>query len=173
MPIPNSMLFVRDGRDFGRMALHSSYFNRAESDVPNPGLKSAPTTRPMSALALAASIRHLGLRGLVERLRAPLAAIRSLAEAMAGMDDAEVLHAPDTGVLCFRIIPPGAAADRLDALQLAIHDRILFDGRRTIATTVVRGHRALRLVAVSPAVTTDALLETVVEARRLGRSISG
>ena len=30
IPIPNSVLFVRRREDFGRMALHSHYFNRAE-----------------------------------------------------------------------------------------------------------------------------------------------
>ncbi len=51
-PIPNSILFVKQRTDFARMALHSHYFNRAEDSEPNPGLKSPPSTRPMSALPL-------------------------------------------------------------------------------------------------------------------------
>ncbi|MEZ4584278.1 MAG: aminotransferase class V-fold PLP-dependent enzyme, partial [Caldilineaceae bacterium] len=46
VPIPNSLLFVRDRRDFARMALFSGYFNRADDPMPNPGLKSPPSTRP-------------------------------------------------------------------------------------------------------------------------------
>ena len=172
VPIPNSVLFVRDGRDFSRMALHGSTFNRPGDDVPNPGLKSPPTTRAMFVLALAASLRRQGLRGLVDRLRAPLVAIRGLAGALVEIEDVEVLHIPDTGILCFRIVRPGLTEEQLDALQLSIHDRIMAGGERTIALTNVRGRQALRLVAVSPAVTKAALLETVAEARRLAKELT-
>ncbi|MGW8226407.1 MAG: pyridoxal phosphate-dependent decarboxylase family protein, partial [Anaerolineales bacterium] len=49
-PIPSSVLFVKNKSEFSRMALHSSYFNRPGEVGPNPGLKSPPSTRPMSAL---------------------------------------------------------------------------------------------------------------------------
>jgi L-2,4-diaminobutyrate decarboxylase len=166
VPIPNSLLFLRRGSDFGRVALHSPYFNRADDEAPNPGLKSPPSTRMFSALALAASILRQGKTGIVERLRSPLAAIRETAERLSGESDIELLHRPDTGILCFRLKPPGLAEEGLDILQQSVFDRIMSGGERTISLTEIRGRKALRLVAVSPAVTAGALLETISAVRR-------
>ena len=60
-----------------------------------------------------------------------------------------------------------------DRLQEAVHERITMSGERTISITDVRGRRALRLVAVSPAVTFDALRETVDVARAVAAEIAG
>ena len=73
--VTSSVLFVHLKEDFGRMALHADYFNPEGSREPNPGLKSIPSTRPLSALPLVASMRHQGLAAIRRSLRAPLAAI--------------------------------------------------------------------------------------------------
>jgi L-2,4-diaminobutyrate decarboxylase len=169
VPIPNSILFLRDGADFGRMALHAAYFNRPGESVPDPGLKSPPSTRMFSALALAASLRRQGSNRFIERLRSPIKAVRGLVEALSAFPDIELCHRPDTGILCFRVVLEGVSEDALDALQRSVHGRILASGERTIALTEIGGRTALRLVAVSPSVTTGALLETVEEARREAR----
>lgn len=168
VPIPSSVLFVKRREDFRRMAIYGEYFNRADDPRPNPGLKSAPSTRPMSALALVASIKHQGLAGVRERLRAPLLAITGFAEALADAPDVEVCHIPDTGILCVRLVPEGVADERLDALQLEIYDRMLASGERSVSITRINGRAALRFVAVSPAVTTASLLESVAAARKWG-----
>jgi len=105
VPIPNSILFARDRALFKPLALFSHYWNRADDQGANPGLKSIPSTRPFSALPLVTSIRHQGLRGVVDRLRKPLDAIRGLYEELLAFPDIELLHEPDTGVLCFRLVP--------------------------------------------------------------------
>lgn len=168
-PIPSSVLFVKRREDFRRMAIYGEYFNREDDPRPNPGLKSAPSTRPMSALALVASLKHQGLAGVRERLRAPLLAITGFAEALADAPDVEVCHIPDTGILCVRLVPEGVAAERLDALQLEVYDRMLASGERSVGITRVNGRAALRFVAVSPAVTTESLLESVAAARDLAK----
>ena len=167
VPIPNSVLFVKNGDDFRRMAIYGEYFNRENDPHPNPGLKSAPSTRPMSALALAASLRHQGMAGIRERLRAPLAAVKTFADKLAGAPDIEICHRPDTGILCLRLVPEGIPPERLDALQLHIYNRIQAAGERSVSITRVGGRAALRFVAISPAVTADSLLETVEAARAL------
>lgn len=60
-PIPNSVLFVKQKNEFARMTLHSSDFNRPGDVAPNPGLKSPPSTRPMSALPLVTILRGQGI----------------------------------------------------------------------------------------------------------------
>ena len=167
VPIPSSVLFVRRREDFGRMAVHADYFNPEGSTEPNPVLKSIPSTRPLSALPLVASIRHQGLAAIRRSLRAPLAAIESLAEYVESQDDLELRHHPATGILCFRIAPPGFIGERLDRLQQYVFDRIMASGERTISMTRLDDRVVLRLVAISPAVTVQAAMETVSAVRAL------
>jgi L-2,4-diaminobutyrate decarboxylase len=169
VPIPNSVLFLKNRDDFRRMAIYGEYFNRRDDPYPNPGLKSAPSTRPMSALALVACLRHLGLAGLRWRLRAPLTAVKAFAEKLSGEPDIELCHRPDTGILCLRLVPEGFPSDRLDELQLHIFNRIQAEGERSVSITRVDGRAALRFVAISPAVTVDSLLESVDAARTISR----
>lgn len=167
VPIPNSVLFAKDGADFGRMTLHSGYFNREEDVEPNPGFKSPPTTRPFSALPLVTSILFLGVEGVVARLRGHLEAIQAAAEFLQEQPDFELMHRPDTGIVCFRYVPKGVAAEQLNQLQRRIYEQIMGSGERTISTTVLEGQMVLRLVAITPQVTAESLIDTIAHIRSL------
>jgi L-2,4-diaminobutyrate decarboxylase len=173
VPIPSSVLFVRDGTEFRRMALHSAYFNREDTGEPNPGIKSAPTTRPMTALPLVATIRHLGVPKLVERLRAPLVAIAELARYVEEQPDLELGHQPDTGVLCFRLILSDLSRSELDDLQSEVYAEIMRRGERSISVTELGGKTYLRLVAIDAGATFEAALKTVEAARAVASKLKG
>lgn len=174
-PIPNSILFVKQRADFARMTLHSHYFNQAENKnknknknkKPNPGLKSPPTTRPMSALPLVTILRGQGLSQVIEGLRAPLVAIRTLADYLLTLPDVELCHQPDTGILCFRMIPTGKSEAELDHLQKQLFEHIMSLGERSISITNLGGKSVLRLVTVSPHTTFDDLRETIEVLRKM------
>jgi L-2,4-diaminobutyrate decarboxylase len=166
-PIPNSVLFVKDKAEFARMALHSSYFNRPGIAEPNPGIKSPPSTRPMSALPLVTILRGQGIERVIEGLRSPLVAIRTLADTLSTQPDVELLHEPDTGVLCFRMTPEGTPTHDLDALQQRLYQQVMSSGERSISVTNFDGKIALRLVVVSPHVTYEDLWETIEALRKL------
>jgi L-2,4-diaminobutyrate decarboxylase len=168
VPIPSSVLFARRSEDFQRMALYSSYFNQPDTAEPNPGLKSMPSTRPLTALPLVTSIRHQGVDGIVSRLRAPLEAVVGLARYLDDQPDMMLCHRPDTGILCFRFMPPDLPAADVGGLQRAVHERIMAEGKRTISVTELDGVPALRLVAVDPTVSLEALLDTIADVRRVG-----
>ncbi len=165
VPIPNSVLFARHREDFSRMALFADYFYREGDVEPNPGLKSIPSTRPLAALPLVASLRHQGMQTVRENLRAPLVAIRTLAEVIQSQPDLELAHWPDTGILCFRVTPPGVPEERLNELQRTIYARIMNGGKRSISMTTLDGKTVLRLVVISPAVTVELLMETLSAVR--------
>jgi L-2,4-diaminobutyrate decarboxylase len=172
VPIPNSVLFLKRREDFRRMSIFGDYFNPEADPRPNPGIKSPPTTRPFSALPIVTSIRYQGLVGLVERLRAPLEAIRGAARRIENEPGVELELFPDTGILCFRVIPDGFPAERLDELQEHIYDSILNEGTRTVSKTKLGMDTVLRLVAISPSLTSDDLMETVDYARRIADEYS-
>jgi len=167
VPIPSSILFARNRDLFRPMALFSHYWNRADAQGANPGLKSIPSTRPFSALPLVTSIRHQGLGGVISRLRRPLEAIRGLYEELLRVRDIQLLHEPDTGVLCFRLAPQQMSAEELDRLQEHIYRTILRKGKRIISVSRVGDLAALRAVAIIPEVTTSSLLDTVFEAQQI------
>lgn len=167
VPIPSSVLFTRLGGDLMRPAVYGEYFNRRKDPHPNPGLKSPPSTRPLSALPLAASIRHLGLKKITERLQAPLAAVKELHHKLRDHPDIESGHKPDTGILCFRVKPEGLPLDQVNRIQEIIYEKIMAEGRRTVSITKLDGRVYLRLVALSPGVTCGHLWETVNLARSL------
>jgi len=167
VPIPNSILFVRRREDFNRMALYSDYFNPEGSTEPNPGLKSPPSTRPFSALPLAASICHQGMAKVVKRLQAPLAAINAVAENLTDEKDIELIQKPDLGILCFRFTPEDFPKEQLNQLQEFIYKRILTEGTRTISKTKLDNKTVLRLVAISPSVTSEAMMETIAYVRTI------
>jgi glutamate/tyrosine decarboxylase-like PLP-dependent enzyme len=169
IPIPNSLLFVRRWEDFGRMTVYSDYFNRSEDSEPNPGLKSPPSTRPFSALPLVTSLRLQGMTNVIKRLRAPLEAIKVFYKNLKNEKDIELIHNPDTGILCFRIIPVGFPEKELDNLQRHVYDGIMTSRERTISLTKLDDKVVLRVVAISPVVTTKALMETISRVRSLAK----
>jgi L-2,4-diaminobutyrate decarboxylase len=167
VPIPSSVLFSRRITDFERMAIYSEYYNREGESVPNPGLKSAPSTRPLSALPLVSTMRHLGLEGLRRRLRSPLEAIRSLADELADEEDIKVLHTPDLGILCLRVEPSGVPEEKLDVLQQYLYKRTMEEAERSISMTQFRDKTALRFLALSTTVSTESMKETIQYLRHL------
>ncbi len=169
IPIPNSMLFLRRREDFGRMSIFGHYFNPEQDQKPNPGLKSPPTTRPFSALSLVTSLRYQGKNKLIERLRAPLVAIKETAARIKDEPGVELMLSPDTGILCFRVIPEGFPKEKRNVLQEHIYDKIMNEGERTISKTKLGKRTVLRLVAISPSLTSDDLMETVGYARSVAK----
>jgi len=150
--IPNSVLFVRNSDDFKRMCLFSDYFNRDETE-PNPGLKSPPSTRPFSALVLCTSLLHQGMDKYVSNLNKPLNAIRQLYDLLKEDSETELMHEPDTGVLCFRIIPESVPEDSLNDLQEYIYETIMAKGESTVSLSAFDTKKVLRILSVNPKIT--------------------
>jgi L-2,4-diaminobutyrate decarboxylase len=171
VPIPSSILFLRQKEDFDRMSVYGDYFNRKEDPEPNPGLKSPPSTRPLSALPLVTSIRHLGLAGLKDRLRAPLEAIKAAAAQLTKEPDIEVCHEPDTGILCFRLTPEDIKENELNQLQERLYREVIASGRRTLSITKLDDKAVLRLVSVSPKTSSEDMMETIAEVREIAGAL--
>lgn len=166
-PIPSSLLFLRDGQEFGRMSLYSAYFNREEDVEPNPGLKSPPSTRGLAALPLVTLLRGQGLDRVIEDLRVPLTAVQQLATYLQEQPDFELCHQPDSGILCFRMVPAGWAETAVETLQRTLYDKVMASGERSISITKLDGKTVLRVVSVSPYTHFKDYLETIEALRGL------
>ncbi len=168
IPIPNSVLFVNNKQDFERIALFSHYFNREESNEPNPGVKSPPSTRPMSALPLVTSLLHQGMDEVLEKLRIPLQNIKKLSEFLNAEEDFQCWHEPDTGALCFQYQPDSIPESYRNTCQTFIYNTILGGGSRSISITQLDDSVVLRILVISPNISYNDLLETITEIRSVG-----
>ncbi len=168
IPIPNSVLFVNNKQDFSRITLFSHYFNRKTSNEPNPGVKSPPSTRPMSALPLVTSLLHQGMDSVSDKLRTPLQNIRRLAEHLTVQSDFHCWHKPDTGVLCFQHQPSHIPENHRNDLQTYIYETILKEGKRSISVTQLGNAVVLRVLVMSPNIRFGDLLETITDIRSIG-----
>lgn len=166
VPIPSSLLFVRNKEDFNRMAVYGHYFNRKGDPEPNPGLKSPPSTRPFSALPLVTTIRHQGLKKIIQTLRKPVKTIQKLAEKLKIEPDFELCNQPETGILCIRINPEDFPEQDLNQLQEFVYEKIKNEGKRSISITKLESKTVLRIVAISSYVTTTALMDTISVIRK-------
>ena len=166
-PIPSSVLFVKNWRDLGRMSLYSAYFNREEDVEPNPGLKSPPSTRSMAVLPLVTILRGQGLGQIIDELRVPLTAVKQLAAYIETQTDMVLCHQPDTGILCFRMVPNGVPQNSLERLQRMLYDQVMASGERSISITKLDGETVLRVVSVSKQTLFEDYLETIHHLRQL------
>ena len=171
VPIPSSLIFVRNRDNFKRMAIHGDYFNREDETTPSPGLKSPPTTRPLSALALVTSFKHMGMKKTIKMLKSPLHAIEQIFLKLEKEEDFELGHKPDTGILCLRIKPNGFPRNHLDKLQDQVYKQILAEGQRTISITRLENNTYLRLVAISPLVTEYSMMKTISNIRKTAQEL--
>ncbi|MFA9452940.1 MAG: hypothetical protein ACERK6_03420, partial [Candidatus Aminicenantaceae bacterium] len=83
--------------------------------------------------------------------------------------DIELCHTPHAGILCLRLMPEGLPEEELDALQLYVYERIKREAKRSISITRLGDKAVLRLLALSPAVTEQSMLETIDHARDLAK----
>jgi L-2,4-diaminobutyrate decarboxylase len=158
VPIPNSVLMLRDAAGFGPMAVHSAYINHREGPGSSLGLRSLPTTKQLQALPLLARLRTAGRSGLLDQLRGPLRTAQEFAAWISQAPGWELHRQPDLGVVCFR---------RLGTDSRALYLAALADGGRTVSTTVVDGEAWLRVVAVDHSVQLPDLIATVGYLERL------
>ena len=172
IPIPNSVLFVNNKQDFARITLFSHYFNRKTSNEPNPGIKSPPSTRPMSALPLVTSLLHQGMDEVLEKLRTPLQNIRRLTRHLMTQADFRCWHEPDTGILCFQHQPDHIPENRRNDLQTFIYETILREGKRSISVTQLGDANVLRILVISPNIHYDDLLETITDIRSVAEGFT-
>lgn len=112
-------------------------------------------SKRMDALKLWVSLKALGVEWYEEVIDRHMALTAWLVERLEEDPDWEIVVPPDLNILCFRYRPAGVAEDALGALQDRVVDAVVRDGRSWISTTVVGGVRAIRWMALSPALTAE------------------
>ncbi|HEY7592442.1 MAG TPA: pyridoxal-dependent decarboxylase [Actinophytocola sp.] len=167
VPYESGFAFVRDpavlSDTFG--SWHAPYLAGGEVDYSRLGPESSRRARALPIWATLRSYGRAGHRELVERHLDLAAHLGRLVDAA---PDLELLAPVRLCVVCFRYAPPGVPEADLDALNQAVGDALIADGRVYAGTTVYEGRTALRPAIVNWR-TTEADVELLVSVvRELG-----
>jgi glutamate/tyrosine decarboxylase-like PLP-dependent enzyme len=133
------------------------------------GLLGPESSRRARALPIWATLAAYGRDGHRELVERHCDLAQHLARTVDAAPDLERLADVPLNVVCFRYAPPnGLTEDELDAVNRAVGEALLDDGRVFAGTTVYNGHVALR-PAISNWRTTAADLDLLVDVvRELG-----
>ena len=112
-------------------------------------------SKRMDALKLWVALKTLGLEWYEATIDRHMALTEWLVARLEEDADWEIVVPPDLNILCFRFRPAGVGGAELDALQDRVVDAVVRDGRSWISPTVVGGVRAIRWMALSPALTAE------------------
>ncbi len=178
-----SILF-RDGRLLDDAVRERFVYGRenGQEERPNFGEYTIQGTRRVDVLKLWLTLEHFGTRylgGLIER---QIETARWLAARIKETPGLELVVEPDLNIVCFRVLPAGAAGqdgvgggdggsvgDEIDILQARVHREVARRGHGWLSMPAYRGRRVLRAVILHPRcdeAVLGRLLEDVLEAAR-------
>jgi aromatic-L-amino-acid decarboxylase len=156
VPIDLSVLYVRDPEMLRRtFSLVPEFLVTPEAGVRNYMDYGLQLGRRFRALKLWFAMRHLGVRGMQERLRAHVALAQTFAGWVDGEPAWEVVAPHPLSVVAFRSVPPGLAGEALDAHNARVVDAVNATGEAFLSTTKLDGRLVIRL-AIGNERTTEA-----------------
>ncbi len=167
LPLPAGMLLVRSERDLqAAFAQRAPYLFRDGEDatrVRDQGVRSFQCSRRADVLKLWVVLQRLGRRGIAALHDHLCELAVQVREELGRHSEFEVLHAPDSNILCFRYVGDSRADDEtLDAINREIRERYNKSGAGWITATLLDGRRVLRVTMMNPR-STAAHIRALVE----------
>jgi L-2,4-diaminobutyrate decarboxylase len=154
LPLPAGMLLVRSEAQLqAAFAQRAPYLfhGDAASRVRDQGVRSFQCSRRADVLKLWVVLQRLGRRGIAELHDHLCDLARLVRETLVAHREFEVLHEPDSNILCFRYVGDGSVDDdALDAINREIRERYNRSGAGWITTTLLDGRRVLRVTMMNP-----------------------
>jgi aromatic-L-amino-acid decarboxylase len=134
---------------------HEERYMLHEEDTGNPVDSTFEYSRPFRSLRLWLSMRVYGADRFRTWIEGTLHHAGRLTDAVRAHPEFELLHEPMLSTVCFRHVPPGLPADRLDAHNERLARSMQRDGRVFLAPAVVDGQTCLRVCFVNFRTTSD------------------
>ena len=154
LPLPAGMLLVRSEAELqAAFAQRAPYLFHGDATmrIRDQGVRSFQCSRRADVLKLWVVLQRLGRRGIAE-LHDHLCDLASrVREELMTHREFEVLHEPDSNILCFRYVGDGSHADdALDTINREIRERYNRSGLGWITATLLDGRRVLRVTMMNP-----------------------
>lgn len=153
LPIATGMLLMRDERDLQRaFAQRAPYLfhERAGSRVWDLGVESFQCSRRADVLKLWIALQRYGADGIGRVYDHLCDVTRTLYDAIVAREDFEVLHQPESNILCFRYVGGHELdAAAVDALNRELRVRYNKSGKGWITLTMLAGRPVLRVTLMN------------------------
>jgi L-2,4-diaminobutyrate decarboxylase len=177
MPLSAGMLLVRDASDLdAAFAQRAPYLfdDGEEQRARDHGRRSFMCSRRADVLKVWIALHRYGRAGLAAIHDHLCATTHGLWAAVRERSDFEAPHEPESNILCFRYVGTGTSDDgSLDALNADIRERYNRSGHGWITTTVLDGHRVLRVTVMNPRTGAGHVLSMLERVAELGLSAAG
>jgi aromatic-L-amino-acid decarboxylase len=171
VPKACSVLLVREAATLEAAFTHDeSYIPHTDRDDVHPVDRTLEYSRPLSALKLWLAFRVHGAQAIAAAIERNLRQARLLAELIREDPRLELLVEPQLSAVCFRHLPPSAAAAA--AHNAALAAAISADGRILLAAATVDGVPCLRACIVNHRTTEDDVRAIVTVVCELGERLS-
>ncbi len=153
LPIATGMLLMRDREDMQRaFAQRAPYLfhERAGARAWDLGVESFQCSRRSDVLKLWVALQRYGADGIGRVYDHLCDVTQHLHDAIAARRDFEVLHEPESNILCFRYVGAGNLADdAVDALNRELRVSYNRSGKGWITLTVLGGRPVLRVTVMN------------------------
>ncbi len=165
LPLSAGVVLVREERD-----LESAFSQQAPylfhggdgARVWDQGVRSFLCSRRADVLKLWVVLQRYGARGLGEVYDALCDVAMAMHRQLAAHPAFEVLHEPESNILCFRWIGDGTVDDAaLDAINRELRERYNRSGAGWITATELGGRRVLRVTIMNVRTTVDDTAEVI------------
>jgi aromatic-L-amino-acid decarboxylase len=173
-PIESGCILVRD-RNWLREAFDVSPEYLKDVDERDGEInyyqQSVQLTRQTRALKLWMSLKVFGARAFRSAVDAGFENAEYLEAKIKGMKDWEVITPATLGIVTFRFSPGGLSLNELNELNQLVADRLTQSGVAFVATTVLKGIKALRMCPINPRTSEEDLDRTLRKLTELGDEI--
>lgn len=156
LPLGSGAILARDGErmrsTFETKAVYIPTDDDARTDFRSYGIAGS---RRNDALKLWISVQALGVGWYERVIDRHMELTHWLAERITDAADWEIVVPPELNILCFRYVPEGVPDEEVPALQDRVAEMVVQEGSSWISPTTVCGVRAIRWMALSPALTRE------------------
>lgn len=128
-------------------------------------------TRPARGLKLWLTLQILGTDLIGSAIDHGFQLADWAEEALKTYSDWEIISPSQLAIINFRFAPKGLTEDQLDWINEQISKKILDDGFAAVFTTVLNGHKVLRICALHPEATKEDMYETIHKLDNYGREL--
>ncbi len=92
-------------------------------------------------------------------------------EILSNNEDFQLIHKPESNILCFRYIPTNFQNTNIGEFQLKIRNKIKEEGKFFISKVDIKKQEALRVVFMNHEINTSHFLQLLEEIRRIGQNL--
>lgn len=174
VPAPCTLLFYRDARDAqAAFRQRASYVFDEEADVYtrlDSGHKNFECTKRPMIMGLWVLWAMYGRALFAEKIDHLCRMTQTVHDILRAEPDFEVLHRPESNILCFRYRPADAGDEDMHQLQVAIRNRLKQEGMFFVSKVDIDGVAALRVVVMNHRITADHVRMLVDRIRAAGRA---